>query len=79
MFTLRSDNTNGRALGAATFTDTKNMTVENCISFCDKQSFIFAGVGLYCSQLHDFLSFADVLRASEFAQECCMCRHLITI
>ncbi|EIN04521.1 galactose oxidase [Punctularia strigosozonata HHB-11173 SS5] len=39
-----TDDTGSRTLGAASFTDTANMTVENCISFCDKQSFIFAGI-----------------------------------
>ncbi|KAJ7635293.1 galactose oxidase [Roridomyces roridus] len=35
---------NPRTLTGATTVDTTNMTVENCIAFCDGQNFIFAGV-----------------------------------
>ncbi|KAF9049496.1 copper radical oxidase with WSC domains [Hymenopellis radicata] len=33
-----------RTLSASTYTDTKNMTVGNCISFCENQDYIYAGV-----------------------------------
>ncbi|KAJ6532912.1 galactose oxidase [Mycena vulgaris] len=33
-----------RTLTGASNTDTANMTVENCIAFCDSKNFIFAGV-----------------------------------
>ncbi|KAJ6479629.1 hypothetical protein C8R45DRAFT_1076519 [Mycena sanguinolenta] len=38
-----TEGTGGRTLTGASFTDTVNMTVENCISFCEDK-FIFAGV-----------------------------------
>ncbi|KAJ7364637.1 copper radical oxidase [Mycena albidolilacea] len=39
-----TDNTGARTLTGATIVDPANMTVENCISFCDANQFIFAGV-----------------------------------
>ncbi|KAJ7229668.1 glyoxal oxidase N-terminus-domain-containing protein [Mycena haematopus] len=39
-----TDDTAARTLTGSSFTDTANMTVENCISFCNDQEFIFAGV-----------------------------------
>ncbi|KAJ7659245.1 copper radical oxidase [Mycena polygramma] len=39
-----TDNTAARTLTGATTTDPANMTVENCIGFCDAKHFIFAGV-----------------------------------
>ncbi|KAJ7058025.1 galactose oxidase [Mycena amicta] len=39
-----TDNVGARTLTGATTTDTTNMTVENCIAFCDAKNFIFAGV-----------------------------------
>ncbi|KAF8169268.1 copper radical oxidase [Mycena galopus ATCC 62051] len=39
-----TDSTAARTLTGASFTDTANMTVENCINFCDGQQFIYAGV-----------------------------------
>ncbi|KAL0947951.1 hypothetical protein HGRIS_010580 [Hohenbuehelia grisea] len=38
------DNPGARTLSAKNFVSTDNMTVENCIAFCDSNSFIFAGV-----------------------------------
>src|SRR5216683_4802433 len=38
------DNVAARTLISASFTDTKNMTVENCVNFCNKLNFIYAGV-----------------------------------
>ena len=38
------DNVAARTLISASFKDTKNMTVENCVNFCNKQKFIYAGV-----------------------------------
>ena len=50
--TLRSlfiprDNVQGRALTGASYTDTTDMTVENCISFCGDKDFIYAGLEYY--------------------------------
>lgn len=39
-----TDNTGARTLTGPSSTDLVNMTVENCIAFCDSQKFIFAGV-----------------------------------
>ncbi|KAJ7364626.1 glyoxal oxidase N-terminus-domain-containing protein [Mycena albidolilacea] len=39
-----TDNTGARTLTGASFVDPVNMTVENCISFCDSKHFVFAGV-----------------------------------
>ncbi|KAF7327564.1 Copper radical oxidase [Mycena kentingensis (nom. inval.)] len=39
-----TDNPGTRTLTGATTTDPGNMTVENCIAFCDAKDFIFAGV-----------------------------------
>lgn len=39
-----TDAQNGRALAGATFTDTKNMTVELCTAYCQSKGFSFAGV-----------------------------------
>ncbi|KAF7291129.1 hypothetical protein MIND_01256100 [Mycena indigotica] len=39
-----TDNTGARTLSGATTTDPSNMTVENCIAFCDAKAFIFAGL-----------------------------------
>ncbi|KAJ6589389.1 glyoxal oxidase N-terminus-domain-containing protein [Mycena capillaripes] len=39
-----TDNTGARTLTGSTFTDPVNMTVENCIDFCDAKNFILAGV-----------------------------------
>ena len=41
-----SDNTGARTLTGATYTDTSNMYVESCISFCSAQSttYVYAGV-----------------------------------
>ncbi|KAI0315679.1 copper radical oxidase [Amylostereum chailletii] len=38
-----TDNPASRTLTAASFTNTTGMTIESCVSFCDRQSFIFAG------------------------------------
>jgi len=38
------EGTTGRALTSASYTDTKNMTVENCVNFCNGQKYIYAGV-----------------------------------
>jgi hypothetical protein len=38
------DNVGGRTLTSATYADTKNMTVENCVSFCNNQHYIYSGV-----------------------------------
>ncbi|KAI0058608.1 copper radical oxidase [Artomyces pyxidatus] len=50
-----TDNPGARSLSSASFTDTVNMTVENCVAFCDKQNFIFAGVEFaqecYCGDI----------------------------
>jgi len=37
------DNVAARTLTSAGYTDTTNMTVENCVNFCNKQNFIYAG------------------------------------
>ncbi|THH31673.1 hypothetical protein EUX98_g2514 [Antrodiella citrinella] len=39
-----TDNPGARTLGGDTFTDTVNMTVENCVNFCVEKNWIFAGV-----------------------------------
>ncbi|KAJ7720043.1 galactose oxidase [Mycena metata] len=39
-----TDNVGARTLTGPTFTDSANMTVENCIAFCDSDKFIFAGL-----------------------------------
>ncbi|KAJ7491666.1 WSC domain-containing protein [Mycena galericulata] len=39
-----TDNNAARTLSGAATVDTNNMTVENCIAFCDSKQFIFAGV-----------------------------------
>lgn len=45
---LTSDNTGGvRTLQGANYASNTNMTVENCISFCDASSFVYAGVCPY--------------------------------
>lgn len=33
-----------RTLTSASYTDTTNMTVENCVNFCNNQHYIYAGV-----------------------------------
>ena len=38
------DNVAARTLTSVGYTDTKNMTVENCVNFCDTQNFVYAGV-----------------------------------
>ena len=38
------DNVGARTLTSASYTDTKNMTVENCVNFCNGQKYIYAGV-----------------------------------
>ncbi|KAI9710821.1 MAG: hypothetical protein M1812_007370 [Candelaria pacifica] len=38
------NNTYGRALNGPRFSDTKNMTVENCVTFCENKNFAFAGL-----------------------------------
>jgi len=39
-----TDNVAARTLTSAGYTDTTNMTVENCVNFCNKQNYIYAGV-----------------------------------
>ncbi|KAJ7479512.1 glyoxal oxidase N-terminus-domain-containing protein [Mycena latifolia] len=39
-----TDNAGARTLTGASTTDLVNMTVENCIGFCDSKKFVFAGV-----------------------------------
>ncbi|KAF8156193.1 hypothetical protein K438DRAFT_2026364 [Mycena galopus ATCC 62051] len=39
-----TDNVAARTLAGASYTDAANMTVENCINFCNTQEFIYAGV-----------------------------------
>ena len=39
-----SDNTASRTLTSAGYADTTNMTVENCVSFCNTRNYIYAGV-----------------------------------
>jgi len=38
------DNVGGRTLTSASYTDPVNMTVENCVNFCNGQNYIYAGV-----------------------------------
>jgi len=38
------DNVGARTLTSASYTDTKDMTVENCVNFCNGQKYIYAGV-----------------------------------
>lgn len=38
------DNVAARTLTSVGYTDTKNMTVENCVDFCNTQNFVYAGV-----------------------------------
>jgi hypothetical protein len=38
------DNTGARTLTSAAYTDTISMSVESCVSFCNGQNFIYAGV-----------------------------------
>lgn len=44
---VRRDNVQGRALTGASYTDTTDMTVENCISYCGGKDFIYAGLEYY--------------------------------
>lgn len=46
LFTRR-DNVDGRALTGASYTDTTDMTVESCISYCSGKDFIYAGLEYY--------------------------------
>ncbi|KAH9987623.1 copper radical oxidase [Russula compacta] len=39
-----TDNVASRTLTSATYTDTTDMTVENCVNFCNNQHYIYAGV-----------------------------------
>lgn len=41
------DNVQGRALTAAAYTSTTDMTVQSCISYCDGLGYIYAGVEWY--------------------------------
>ena len=41
------DNVQGRALTAAAYVSTTDMTVENCISFCNGQNYNYAGLEWY--------------------------------
>lgn len=43
----RRDNVQGRALTGASYADTTDMTVENCIAFCGAKDFIYAGLEYY--------------------------------
>ena len=38
------DNVAARTLTFATYTDTTNMTVQNCVNFCNNKHYIFSGV-----------------------------------
>ncbi len=38
------DNVAARTLTSVGYTDAKNMTVENCVNFCNTSNFIYAGV-----------------------------------
>ena len=38
------DNVAARTLTSVGYTDAKNMTVENCVDFCNTQNFIYAGI-----------------------------------
>jgi len=38
------DNVAARTLTFVGYTDTKNMTVDNCVNFCNTQNFVYAGV-----------------------------------
>jgi hypothetical protein len=38
------DNVAARTLTSIGYTDTKNMTVENCVNYCNTQNFVYAGV-----------------------------------
>ena len=44
---VHRDNVQGRALTAAAYTSTTDMTVESCISFCDGKGYIYAGLEWY--------------------------------
>lgn len=44
---LRRDNVSGRALTGAAYASTSDMTIENCINFCDGQNFNYAGLEWY--------------------------------
>ncbi|KAF8468573.1 WSC domain-containing protein [Russula ochroleuca] len=39
-----TDNVAARTLTFVGYTDTKNMTVDNCVNFCNTQNFVYAGV-----------------------------------
>ena len=41
------DNVQGRALTAAAYTRTTDMTVENCIDYCDSRDYNYAGLEWY--------------------------------
>ena len=43
-FTQTRDNVAVRTLSSVGYTDTNNMTVENCVNFCNTLNFIYAGV-----------------------------------
>ena len=44
---VRRDNVQGRALTGATYASTTDMTVKNCIAFCDDHDFEYAGLEWY--------------------------------
>ena len=42
-----TDNVGGRALASASYVDSINMTVENCVAFCSGRGWKLAGVEYY--------------------------------
>jgi len=72
------DNVDGRALNAASYTDTTDMTVDSCINFCNAGSYFYAGVEW--SQVKPFVfSLCCFTKMRIFAQECCsFASHSVT-
>jgi hypothetical protein len=56
-FKQHRDNVSGRALTSAAYTDATNMTVENCVNFCNNQHYVYAGAeyGQECCKYYSSL------------------------
>ncbi|KAJ7469597.1 hypothetical protein FB451DRAFT_1136284 [Mycena latifolia] len=68
-----TDNAGARTLTGASTTDLVNMTVENCIGFCDSKKFVFAGVEFMVSSSVTCQRTGTDLASDARKQECCMC------
>ncbi|KAJ7487362.1 galactose oxidase [Mycena galericulata] len=65
-----TDNTAARTLTGASTVDATNMTVENCIAFCDSKQFILAGVEFMVSSFSRAVHSAADISATGMKQEC---------